>query len=272
MDDITYGSYYPADSVMHRLDPRVKLVCTLLFLVSLFAYWSISGFLLAFAWIATVATLAKIPAGVTLKGVRPIAVLLVATLIFQTLTGTGENAIATLWIFHITPSGISHAVGMALRILALVVGAAMLSYTTTPTQISDAVEVLLSPLAKHGVPIHDFAFILTSSLRFIPILLEETRRIMDAQISRGVDLDSGGVFHRIAALLPILIPVLVSAFQRAADLGVAMDSRCFRGGAHRVKMNPLVYTSTDSKFLVGALVWLAINVVVGRLLPMVQLL
>ena len=250
--DITIGQYYPADSVLHRLDPRTKIVCTLMYLISLFLFQNIIGYLIATVFLATVIGLSKVPFRFIVKGLRPILLLLMVTVVFNLfLTKTG-NVLVEVWILKVTDEGIRVAAFMMLRLIYLILGSSLMTFTTTPNALTDGIERLLWPLQKIKVPVHDVAMMMSIALRFIPILLEETDKIMKAQIARGADLESGNIVQKAKAMIPILVPLFVSAFRRATDLAMAMEARCYRGGEGRTKMKPLVYKRRD--FLAYAVV------------------
>jgi energy-coupling factor transport system permease protein len=243
--DITIGQYYPADSVLHRLDPRTKIVCTLMYLISLFLFQNIIGYLIATVFLATVIGLSKVPFRFIVKGLRPILLLLMITVVFNLfLTKTG-NVLVEVWVLKVTDDGIRVAAFMMLRLIYLILGSSLMTFTTTPNALTDGIERLLWPLQKIKVPVHDVAMMMSIALRFIPILLEETDKIMKAQIARGADLESGNIVQKAKAMIPILVPLFVSAFRRATDLAMAMEARCYRGGEGRTKMKPLVYKKRD---------------------------
>lgn len=243
--DITIGQYYPANSILHRLDPRVKIVCTLLFLVSLFFAPGILRYGAATLFLFVVIRLSKVPFKYLMKGLRPIILLLVFTSVFNLFLTEGGEVLAKFWIFTITEKGLRTAVYMAIRLTYLIIGSSLMTFTTTPNMLTDGIEKLLHPLNKLKVPVHEVAMMMSIALRFIPILLEETDKIMKAQIARGADLESGNIFQRAKSMIPILVPLFVSAFRRANDLAMAMESRCYRGGEGRTKMKPLVYHKRD---------------------------
>lgn len=257
MKDITLGQYYYGTSILHRLDPRTKFICTMLFLIEVFLVRSIMGLLLLGVYLIILIKLSELPRKVILQGVAPIFFLLIATLIFQSVTNEG-TVIAQLWVFALTYEGVIKAAYMALRLVIIVLGAAMMTYTTTPTQISDAVAKLLMPLGKLKIPVHELSFLIMVALKFIPILLDETQRIINAQISRGVDFDEKNIVQKGKLLIPLLLPVFLSLFYRSYDLGQAMDARCYRGGEYRTVMNPLEYSKKDyigyATFFVSAII------------------
>ncbi|MCQ2495590.1 MAG: energy-coupling factor transporter transmembrane protein EcfT [Lachnospiraceae bacterium] len=243
--DITIGQYYPADSIIHRLDPRVKFTGTLALIVSLFLFDSFYGFLLCGGFVAAVIIMAKLPLKYVLKGMRPILFLLLFMMIFNLLLTPGE-VLGSWWIFTVTKEGIRSALFMGLRLIFLVLGSSIMTYTTTPNKLTDAMERIFAPLKLIKVPVHEFSMMISIALRFIPILLEETDKIMKAQQARGADFENGNVFKRIKALIPLLVPLFVSAFRRAGDLAEAMEARCYHGGKGRTKLKPLKYAFRDA--------------------------
>jgi len=263
--DITIGQYYPADSVLHRLDPRTKIVCTMIFLVSLFVQNNVIGYLLATVFLGMVIKASKIPLKFLIKGVKPIIILLLFTGVLNLFFTKGGDVLVSFWIIEITEKGLQTAIFMSIRLIYLVIGSSLMTYTTTPNALTDGIETLLRPLNKMKVPVHEIAMMMSIALRFIPILLEETDKIMKAQIARGADLESGNLIQKAKNMIPILIPLFVSAFRRANDLAMAMESRCYRGGEGRTKMKPLVYAKRDVFVYLITIVYFAMAIVVGRL-------
>ena len=264
---ITIGQYYPANSVIHRLDPRVKIVATLLFLISLFVQKSVLGYLVATLFLAGVIHLSIVPLKFIMKGLKPIMILLLITVAFNLFLNNGGEVLVHFWIFQITEDGLEISVYMAIRLIYLIAGSSIMTFTTTPNALTDGIEKLLRPLNKVKVPVHEVAMMMSIALRFIPILLEETDKIMKAQIARGADLESGNIIQRAKAMIPILVPLFVSAFRRANDLAMAMEARCYRGGEGRTKMKPLVYHSRDRVAYLVTAVYLAVIIVLGRFVP-----
>ena len=265
--DITIGQYYPANSILHRLDPRVKIVCTLLFLISLFLQKSILGYVVATLFLAIVIRESKVPFKFIVKGLKPIILLLLITVGFNLFLTDGPVVLVKFWIFRITDTGLETAVYMAIRLMYLIIGSSLMTFTTTPNELTDGIEKLLHPLNKIKVPVHEIAMMMSIALRFIPILLEETDKIMKAQIARGADLESGNIIQKAKSMIPILVPLFVSAFRRANDLAMAMESRCYRGGDGRTKMKPLVYKSRDRMAYAAMIVYMVLIVVIGRFVP-----
>lgn len=243
-DSITLGQYYQTDSVLHRLDPRVKLVGTFVYLISLFIVSSFAGYLLAGLFLFAMIKLSNVPFRYIVRGMKTILFLLAITVCFNLFLTPGE-VIWKFWIFKITKEGLSFAIKMALRLSLLILGSSIMTLTTTPTQLTDALESLMRPLKKVRVPVHEIAMMMSIALRFIPILMEETDKIMKAQIARGADFESRNIVKKIKSLVPLLVPLFISAFRRANDLAMAMEARCYQGGEGRTKMKPLVYTGKD---------------------------
>ena len=242
--DITIGQYYPADSILHRLDPRVKLIGTLVFIVSLFLFDTFLGYVLAGLFLYSAIKLSKVPFKFIVKGLKAVVILLVFTLIFNVFLTPGEP-IFTLGFIKITKEGLRTAAFMGIRLVFLILGSSLMTFTTTPNQLTDGLENVLGPLKKIHVPVHEVAMMMSIALRFIPILLEETDKIMKAQQARGADFESGKMIQRAKAMIPILVPLFISAFRRASDLAMAMEARCYRGGEGRTKMKPLKYKKAD---------------------------
>ena len=257
--EITIGQYYPADSVLHRLDPRVKFIGTLVYIVSLFICKS-GGYILAAAFLACMILLSKVPFRFMIRGLRAILFLLVFTMVLNTFLTPGT----ILWqwkVFHITKEGLRLAGVMAVRLIMLILGASIMTLTTTPNKLTSGMETLFRPLKALHVPVHEIAMMMSIALRFIPILLEETDKIMKAQTARGADFESGGLFKRAKAMIPLLVPLFISAFRRANDLALAMEARCYNGGEGRTQMKPLVYTRRDYLAYVVLFVYLAVIIV-----------
>lgn len=242
--DITIGQYYPADSILHRLDPRVKFIGTLIFLVSLFVSNKWEGYVLATAFLGAMILISKVPFGFMVKGLKPIFMILLITVAFNLFLTPG-NILVQFWIFKITDAGCLQAGKMAIRLIYLIIGSSVMTLTTTPNQLTDGLEKLMRPLAKIKIPVHEIAMMMSIALRFIPILMEETDKIMKAQIARGADFESGNLIKKAKALIPLLVPLFISAFRRANDLAMAMEARCYHGGEGRTQMKPLRYASRD---------------------------
>lgn len=242
--DITIGQYYPADSILHRLDPRLKLMGTFLFIISLFINQSFYGYILVTVFLATIIKLSKVPVPFIIRGLKAIIVLLLFTVAFNLFFSAGEP-IFEWGILRITKEGLRSSGFMAIRLIYLILGSSLMTFTTTPNQLTDGLEKLLWPLRRIKVPVHEISMMMSIALRFIPILLEETDKIMKAQMARGADFETGGILKRAKSLVPLLVPLFVSAFRRANDLAMAMEARCYRGGEGRTKMKPLRYQRRD---------------------------
>ena len=260
--DITIGQYYPVESKIHKLDPRMKIIGVILYLVSLFLFQNFAGYLVVTAFLVAVIACSHVPVKYITKGLKPILFLLIFTAFFHVFF-TQEGNILFQWKFiSITSGGIKRGAFMGLRLTYLVIGSSMLTYTTTPNQLTDAIESLLKPLEKLKVPVHDIAMMMSLALRFIPILLEEANRIIWAQSARGADFEEGKLIERLKGMVSILVPLLVSATKRAYDLALAMEARCYRGGQGRTKMKPLVYRKSDGIALAMVLVYFILLLVV----------
>jgi energy-coupling factor transport system permease protein len=242
--DITIGQYYPADSILHRLDPRLKLNGTLLFIVSIFLFDTFYGYIAVAVFLTSIIKLSKVPLQFILRGLKAIVVILLFTMTFNLFLTQGDTLIK-LGFLRITKQGLYFALFMGIRLTFLILGSSLMTFTTTPNQLTDGLERLLWPLRRIKVPVHEIAMMMSIALRFIPILLEETDKIMKAQMARGADFDSGGIIKRAKGLVPLLVPLFVSAFRRANDLAMAMEARCYRGGEGRTKMKPLHYQRRD---------------------------
>ena len=238
--DITLGQYYQTDSVLHRLDCRVKLVGTLAFIISLFVVNNVWGYLLAALFLALCIRLSNVPFKFMVKGMKSIVFLMLFAVVFNLFLTPGTPAV-TIWKLKITWEGIEMASKMAVRLVMLIIGSSLMTLTTTPNHLTDGLESLLNPLKKLKVPVHEVSMMMSIALRFIPILLEETDKIMKAQIARGADFENGSLIQRAKAMVPLLVPLFIAAFRRANDLAMAMEARCYRGGEGRTKMKPLVY-------------------------------
>ena len=242
--ELTLGQYYPADSIVHRLDPRTKLFATMAFIASLFIADNIWGYLIATFVLAAIIRLTQVPVRFILKGLKAIVILLLISVSFNLFLTPGEE-IFRFWIFKITKEGVRLAAFMAVRLIYLVIGSSLMTLTTTPNQLTDGLERLLRPLNKLHVPIHEIAMMMSIALRFIPILMEETDKIMKAQIARGADFETGNIIQKAKNMIPLLVPLFISAFRRANDLAMAMEARCYHGGDNRTQMKPLRYESRD---------------------------
>ncbi len=244
--EITLGQYYPADSILHSLDPRVKLFGTLIFIITIFSFDNIVLFVLLVAAMYGVIKLSHVPFSFMVKGLKGIIFLLIFAGLFNLFLTPGKEFFS-FWIFTISDVGLKNAVVMTLRMILLIIGTSIMTLTTTPNQLTDGLEKSLGFLKKVGVPVHEISMMMSIALRFIPILIEETDKIMKAQTARGADFETGGLIKKAKAMVPLLVPLFVSAFRRANDLALAMEARCYNGGDGRTKMKPLKYNSMDQK-------------------------
>ena len=264
--EITLGQYYPADSVIHSLDARVKFVGTMVYIISLFVVRGIPGYIMAFAALFVLVKLSKVPFKFMVRGLRSILFILIIMMIFNIFLTPGTY-IFRYGILKISKEGIYMAVKMALRLTFLVLGSSLMTLTTTPNQLTDGLEKLFSPLKKIRFPVHEIAMMMSIALRFIPILTEETDKIMKAQMARGADFESGNIVTRIKNMIPLLVPLFVSAFRRANDLAMAMEARCYHGGEGRTAMNPLKYERRDYIAYICIAVFLAAAILIRIFYP-----
>ena len=233
--DITIGQYYPGNSVVHKLDPRVKLFAAILYVISLFSFQNIFGFFLATIFLIFAIKLCQVPFRFMVKGLKSILIILILTGLFNIFLTPGE-ALVKFWLFTITEEGVVSAIKMAIRLVYLILGTSIVTLTTTPNALTDGMEMSLKPLNIVKIPVHEIAMMMSIALRFIPILVEETDKIMKAQIARGADFESGNLIKKAKNMIPLLVPLFVSAFRRANDLAMAMEARCYHGGEGRTKM------------------------------------
>lgn len=254
--DITIGQYYPADSAIHALDPRTKLACTFIFLISLFVTKSPIGYALATIVLFSCINISKVPFKFITRGLRAIVFILLISVSFNIFLTKG-TVLIKIGPLSVTKEGLITAGFMALRLIYLVIGSSLMTLTTTPTKLTDGLETSLGFLKRFRVPVHEISMMMAIALRFIPILVEETDKIMKAQMARGADFESGNIIRRAKALVPILVPLFVSAFRRAAELANAMEARCYHGGEGRTKMKPLKYGSRDRVAYMLFIVYLA---------------
>lgn len=272
--DITLGQYYQEDSVIHKLDPRVKLVGTVLFMLSLFLFNNFICYAMAAVFLFTVILLSKVPVKFIFKGMSSVFALMLITVLYNLFLTAGD-VLVKWWIFTITKQGIVAAVLMLIRLTLLITGSTVMTLTTTPARLTDGLESLMKPLKIFKVPVHEVAMMMSIALRFIPILMEEMDKIMKAQKARGADFENKNVFKRIKSLIPILVPLFVSAFRRANDLATAMEARCYRGGEGRSKMRPLKYKGGDVASYIITFLYLGSIVAVGvmakfELIPLLE--
>lgn len=244
LKDITLGQYFPGDSFIHRLDPRTKILCMIAYIAVIFCIKGVFGYVFLAAFTALCVFSSKIPVKFVLRGLKPIMFFVAITALFN-LFLTGGKVMWKWWFLSITYEGVRLAVFMVLRLFFLVFGTSLLTLTTSPIALTDGLEYLLAPLKKIGVPAHELAMMMTIALRFVPTLLEETDKIIKAQTARGADFESGNIVRRAKAMIPILIPLFISAFRRADDLAVAMECRCYRGGENRTRLHELKMGKVD---------------------------
>lgn len=254
--DITLGQYYPVDSVLHRLDPRTKLFGTMVFIVSLFVANNIWGYLLATLFLFLAVKISRVPFSFMVRGLRAIVFLLLISVSFNLFLTPGE-AVFEAGFLRITREGIRLAGFMGIRLIYLVIGSSIMTLTTTPNELTDGLEKSLGILKKAGVPVHEISMMMSIALRFIPILVEETDKIMKAQMARGADFETGNLIQKAKNMIPLLVPLFISAFRRATDLAMAMEARCYRGGEGRTKMKPLKYARRDGTAYVVYFLYLA---------------
>ena len=253
LKDITLGQYFPGNSFVHRLDPRTKLLVLVAYIVALFMAVSWASYGLCLVFLVTSIAISGIPAKSFLRGMKPLMFILIFTAILNIFFTEGETVLVAFWGITITLEGLIRAFFMLLRILMLVTGTFLLTYTTSPISLTDGLESLLSPLKRIKLPVHELSMMMCIALRFIPTLIEETDKIMSAQKARGADFESGNLLQRVKALIPILVPLFISAFRRADELATAMECRCYQGGDGRTKMKLLRYHLQDLKaFAIGA--------------------
>ena len=260
--DITLGQYYPADSVIHKLDPRVKLFSTMIYIISLFCFRGVAALAIATVFLITVIKLSKVPFKFMVKGLKSIIILLLFTACFSVFFTQGEYTIWEYGILHISDTGLINAATMMIRLVLLIIGTSLMTLTTTPNQLTDGLEKSLGFLNKIHVPVHAIAMMMSIALRFIPILIEETDKIMKAQMARGADFEHGNIIKRAKSMVPLLVPLFVSAFRRADDLAMAMEARCYNGGEGRTKMKPLKYEKRDRIAYISMVLYLGVIIIV----------
>lgn len=266
LSDITIGQFFPGNSLLHRMDPRMKLALTFAYIIVIFFPKNWVGLGLAVAFLATCVLLSRIPPKILLKGLKPVLPLLIFTSLINIFYVDG-HVLVSFWILKITAEGIYSAAFIALRIFCLIAASSLLTYTTSPTTLTDALERLMSPLRYIRVPVHEIAMMMTIALRFIPTLIEETDKIMSAQKARGADMESGNLLQRVRALIPVLVPLFVSSFRRAYDLATAMECRCYHGGEGRTRMKQLHLSAGDFVALGIMILLIAIMIVTNIFIP-----
>lgn len=245
LKDITLGQYFPGNSPIHRLDPRTKLIMLVVYIVALFSAGNWISYGINLMFLIAVIAISTIPVKAIVRGMKPLVFILVFTGLLNLFLTDGDTVWLSFWIITITKEGVTRAIFMVIRILMLITGTFLLTYTTSPIALTDGLESLLSPLKKLRLPVHELSMMMCIALRFIPTLIEETDKIMSAQKARGADFESGNLMQRVKALVPILVPLFISAFRRADELATAMECRCYQGGEGRTKMKLLRYTRLD---------------------------
>ena len=260
LKDITLGQYYPVKSPVHNLDPRIKIILTIAFIVAVFLGSSLWAFFPVAAYIILAALLAHLPLKLLLKGIKPLRIILIFTFLLNLFFNAGETVLVEVWKIRITLEGLLTAIRFSMRLVFLVSGASLLTLTTPPVVLTDGMERLLSPLRKIGFPAHELAMMMSIALRFIPVLLEEADKIMKAQMARGADFESGNLIQRAKSMVPLLVPLFVSAFRRAGDLAMAMEARCYHGGEGRTRLRVLKLIMND---MYACLITVALMIVVA---------
>ncbi len=245
MKNITMGQYYPVDSWVHRLDPRTKILLTIAMIVAVFMVRTMVGYGLILGFVYLVSRLSRIPFKMLIRGVKPLKFILILTFLLNLFFNSGETTLIEWGFLKISYEGLSQAIHYSLRLVFLVLGTSLMTLTTSPIALSDGIEMLLSPLKKVHFPAHELAMMMSIALRFIPTLMEEADKIMKAQMARGADFESGNLLARAKAMVPLLVPLFVSAFRRAGDLAMAMESRCYHGGENRTRLRVLKITRND---------------------------
>ncbi len=262
--DITIGQYYPADSILHKIDPRVKLIGTMAFIISLFIFDNYIGYIVAAIFLFGVIKISKVPLKFIFRGLKAVIALLLFTVTFNLFAPGTE--LFRIGFIKVTIEGVKLAVLMGTRLTFLIIGSSLMTFTTTPNHLTDGLEKVMGPLRKIKVPVHEISMMMSIALRFIPILMEETDKIMKAQMARGADFESGGLLKRAKNLVPLLVPLFVSAFRRANDLAMAMEARCYRGGEGRTKMKPLKYSLKDILAYIILLLYLTTGIVLNQVI------
>ena len=245
LKNITMGQYYPVDSLIHRLDPRMKIILTVMFIVGVFLVHGLIGYALVLGFVYMTSKLANLPFKMLVKGLKPLRFILILTFLLNLFFTAGEAALIEWSFIRITNQGLSQAVHYSLRLMFLVIGTSLLTLSTSPVSLTDGLEMLLSPLKKLHFPAHELAMMMSIALRFIPTLLEEADKTMKAQMARGADFESGNLLQRAKAMVPLLVPLFISAFRRAGDLAMAMEARCYHGGAGRTRLRVLKIGQND---------------------------
>ena len=264
LKDITLGQFFPGDTLAHKLDPRTKLLVTVFYVVALFTAKSYIAYGVLILTLIVAVRISRVGAKALFKGLKPVLFIIAFTALLNLFCTPGTE-LCHFWIFRITIEGVRAAITMMLRITLLIMGTFLLTYTTSPIRLTDGLESLLGPLKKIKVPVHELAMMMSIALRFIPTLIEETDKIMKAQMARGADFETGNLIQKAKSMVPLLVPLFISAFRRATDLAMAMEARCYRGGEGRTKMKPLKYEKRDHKAYLVYAVYLVL-IVAGRIL------
>jgi len=247
LKNITLGQYIPGKSLLHRADPRTKMIWIIVLMVAVFATNNIYCYIMMIALTGIILAISEVPVSYTLRGIKPLLIILIITFIVNIFTYPGTKVLLNIGVLKVTLEGVVQSIIVAIRLSLIVVLGSILTLTTTPIALTDGLESLFKPLKKLKVPVHEMSMMMSIALRFIPTLMEETDRIIKAQASRGADFDTGNLLERAKSFIPVLIPLFVSAFKRAEDLATAMESRCYRGGEGRTRMKQLAYTAVDAK-------------------------
>ena len=264
LKDITLGQYFPGNSLIHRLDPRTKLIAVALYIVALFLAEFFVTYAIMFALLALCIAVSRVPLKSIVRGLKPVLFIAIFTAVLNLLYTGGTHVLVQFWVITITLEGVFNAFFMVVRIMMLIAGTFLLTYTTSPILLTDGLESLMGPLKKLRVPVHELSMMVSIALRFIPTLIEETDKIMSAQRARGADFESGNLMQRAKALIPLLVPLFISAFRRADELAVAMECRCYHGGEGRTRLRQLKYQSRDYLVLAFFLVLTAAVGVLGH--------
>ena len=265
LKDITLGQYFPGNSPIHRLDPRTKLIAVTLYIVSLFLAKSFITYGIMFLVLVAAISISKVPFKSIVRGLKPVLFIAIFTAVLNLFYTPGTHVIVKIWVLTLTVEGVLNAFFMVIRIMMLIAGTFLLTYTTSPILLTDGLESLLNPLKKIKVPVHELAMMMSIALRFIPTLIEETDKIMSAQRARGADFESGNLMQRAKALIPLLVPLFISAFRRADELAVAMECRCYHGGEGRTRLRQLKYQARDHITLVLSILTAVLVGVLGRM-------
>lgn len=263
--DITLGQYYPGASFIHRLDPRVKIIGTFIYIIALFIVSDFIGFAISAVGLAVIVLISKVPFGFIAKGLKPVFLIIAFTFLINMFMTDGE-LLYKIGFLRLTKEGLYNACFMGIRLVLLIFGSSILTLTTKPISLTDGIEYLLNPLKKIGVPAHELAMMMTIALRFIPTLLEETDKIMKAQMARGADFESGNIINRAKSLIPLLVPLFISAFRIAQDLAMAMEARCYKGGQHRTRLHVMKLTRNDFVGILILVLFLALIIFESRIM------